>query len=69
MLHFSAKEILEMSSKPAVLPDAGGQKDFAPDDSERQADALEIMYQELKTVVKEERVTKRYNRIYFNDFI
>jgi hypothetical protein len=58
-LHFSDEELFKQR-KPCdkTVPQRGGEKDFAPDESWLQAKRLEKFYEERRAVLAESRVER-----------
>ena len=55
---FDAELFVKLSARKAVLPDVGGKKEFSPE-SDSDAGKINEYYEELSTVLSEERVCKR----------
>ena len=55
---FDAELLVKLSARKAVLPDVGGKKEFSPE-SDSDIGKINEYYEELGTVLSEERVCKR----------
>lgn len=56
-----ANEIIEQSKKETSIPNIGGIKYYAPNDSQQQKDDLSVALNEYNKLLNEERITKKLN--------